>query len=305
MKERTMVNIYQCALERSITGTILSMIRFMSEEEKPLTFIGANIYRLTKELASDFCKTLEPSGDKEVEDAFKQSILNENFDKNKYKLRRIFNLVIEGEDAIGKINSLIGDIRERNGTTILGKFGFFGKGAFEFPVSCPISKEASKLQIDLFWNKYKHLGGIAKDTINYPNKNHVEETVVIIKPNAFEKPYDPRIGDVIDILSRTGMFIIACKIQIPTREQMEEFYAPHKGKPFFESLINFMSKRRSLALLYEGVNARDEIRKTAMTIIRDNYTDNLTENTIHSSENEDDVIREKKAIDFETNFLLE
>lgn len=299
-----MLNIYHCALERSITGAIISMIRFMSEEEKPLTFIGANIYRLTKALAEDFCKTLEPD-DPEIQNAFKQSILNENFDKNKYKIRRIFNLVIEGEDAIKKIRDLVGDIRKRNGTTILGKFGFYSKGVFEFPVSCPFSIDSAKAQIDLFWNKYKHLGGIAKDTINYPTKDNIEQTVVIIKPNAFEKPYDPRIGDVIDILSRTGMFIIACKIQIPTREQMEKFYAPHKGKHFFEELINFMSGRKSLALLYEGIHARSKIRKTAMSIIRDNYTDNLTENTIHTSENEEDFIREKTAIDFETNFLLE
>lgn len=299
-----MINIYQCALERSITGAIISMIRFMSEKEKPLTFIGANIYRLTKELAEDFCKTLEPHDDPEMQEAFKQSILNENFDKNKYKIRRIFNLVIEGEDAVKKINDLVGNVRERNGVTILGKFGFFCKDVFEFPVSCPSSIEAAEAQIDLFWNKYKHLGGIAKDTINYPNKNGVEETVVIIKPNAFEKPYDPRIGDVIDILSKTGMFIIACKIQIPTRKQMEEFYAPHKGKHFFEELINFMSERRSLAFLYQGINAREEIRKTAMSIIRDNYTDNITENTIHTSENETDFIREKRAVNFERNILL-
>lgn len=300
MKERTMVNIYQCALERSITGTIISMIRFMSEEE-PLTFVGANIYRLTKELAEDFCKTLEPS---EEQTRFKQSILNENFDKNKYKIRRIFNLVISGEDAVLKIKNLVGNIKERNGVTILGKFGFYCKEIFEFPVSCPSSIDAAKAQIDLFWNKYKHLGGIAKEAINYPNKHNVEETVVIIKPNAFEKPYDPRIGDVIDILSKTGMFIIASKIQIPTREQMEEFYAPHKGKPFFNGLIDFMSGRRSLALLYEGVNARQMIRKTAMTIIRDNYSENILENTIHTSENEEDFVREKNAIDFDRNFLL-
>lgn len=312
MKERTIINIYSSALERSITGAILSMIRFMSEENKPITFIDANIYRLTTKLAEDFCRTLEPKKTKEeqeIQEIFKQSLLDENFDKSKYNIQRIFNLVIEGEDACKRINNLVGDVRYRNGTTILGKFGFFYKKKAEiiseFPVSCPSSLNEANAQIDLFWNKYKYLGGIAKGVIKYPKATHIEETVVIIKPNAFEKPYDPRPGDVIDILSKTGMFIIGAKIQIPTRKQMEEFYATHKDKHFFKNLIDFMSNKRSLALLYEGIGARKKIRETAMSIIRDNYAEDLTKNTIHTSENEDDFIREKRAIDFETNFLLD
>ncbi|MEW6482542.1 MAG: nucleoside-diphosphate kinase [bacterium] len=312
MKERTMVNIYSEALERSITGAILSMIRFMAEEDKPLTFIGADIYRLTKELASDFVKTLrcqKTKKEQEVQDAFKERLLDENsFAKSKYNVRRVFNLVIEGEDVIKRINRLLGDIRHRNGTTILGKFGFFHKEGnkiiAEFPVSCPSYKDEAEAQIDLFWNKYKYLGGPVNGAIKYSNPKDVDESVVIIKPNAFDKPYDPRIGDVIDILSRTGMFIISAKIQMPSREQMEEFYAPHRGKPFFEELINFMSGKRSLALLYEGIGARKKIREVALSIIRDNYSDSLTENTIHTSDNLEDFIREKKAIDFKTNVLL-
>ncbi|MEW6103566.1 MAG: nucleoside-diphosphate kinase [bacterium] len=313
MKERTIVNIYSEALERSITGAILSMIRFMAEENKPITFIGADIYRLTKELASDFCKTLtqrKTKDEQEIQDAFKKMLLDENFNKSKYNVRRIFNLVIEGDDVIERINNLVGDIRHRNGTTILGKFGFFyrekDKIISEFPVSCPSCKEEAEKQINLFWNKYKYLGSPVSGAIKYPKEKikDVEESVVIIKPNAFDKPYDPRIGDVIDILSKTGMFIIAAKIQMPEKEQMEEFYAPHKGKYFFEALINFMSKKRSLALLYEGIGARKKIRDVAMSIVRDNYTDSLTENTIHTSDNEQDFIREKKALDFGTNVLL-
>ncbi len=313
MKERTMVNIYSEALERSITGAILSMIRFMSEEDKPLTIIGTDIYKLTNNLASDFCNTLQPvetKDEKDLQGVFKEMLLDENgFDKSKYNTRRVLNLVIEGEDVIERVNRLVGDIRYRNGTTILGRFGFFNeknKEISEFPVSCPSCKNEAKAQIELFWNKYKHLGGPVQDTIRYPDERikDVNETCVIIKPNAFEKSHDPRAGDVIDILSKTGMFIIAAKIQIPTREQMEEFYTPHKEKHFFKDLINFMSGRRSLGLLYEGINAREEIRKTAITIIRDNYIDSLTENTIHASENEDDFIREKKTLDFETNVLL-
>jgi len=306
MKERTIVNIYSSALERSITGAIISMIRFMAQEDKPLNIIAADIYRATKELVFSFANTLQIKD--EIGEEFKEWLLTEKgVDKSKYNVGRVFNLVIEGENAIERVKTIVGDIRYRNGVTILGKFGFFykekNKIICEFPVSCPSSKDEAEIQIDLFWNRYKKLGGPVKGAIKYADKKSVEESVVIIKPNAFDKPYDPRVGDVIDILSRTGMFIIGAKIQTPTRAQMEEFYAPHKGKYFFEDLINFMSGRRSLALLYEGERARGKIRETAMSIIRDNYTDTKTENTIHTSETEKDFIREKRAIDFETNVL--
>ena len=56
------------------------------------------------------------------------------------------------------------------------------------------------------------------------------------------------MGNVIDAMSRTGMYIISAKVQIPAKKQMEEFYATHKGKPFFDELVDFMSGKKSLAL---------------------------------------------------------
>jgi len=313
--ERTLLNIYLPALERSITGDILSMIRFMPELNTQLEIIGANIYRLTTELAREICKTL-PRGirgeDREIQNRFKEMLTSEtNYDMRKYKYKRVFNIVIEGEDAVAKVNQIVGDVRIRNGISIMGRYGFCKQSTLgeilyvEFPVSAPSSVREAEAQIDLLWNRYKYLGSPLEDSIVYPEdkKESVDYSVVLIKPNVFNNPHDPRVGDVINAISRAGMYIIGAKVQIFNRKQAEEFYAPHKGKHFYEELVNFMSGGKSLALLYEGINAIKEIRNTALAVIRDAYADSKTENTVHTSENKEDFKREYQVINFENNQL--
>lgn len=313
--ERTLVNIYLPALERSITGTIISMLRFMTESCSRLEIIGANVYNFTDEFAQVFCETLidkKSKEEQEIQEKFKEFLLSEeSFNRKKYKMRRVFNVVLEGEDAIARVNNLMGDIRVRNGITIFGRYGFFKKDedekivAAEFPASAPSNLEEAQTQLDLMWNQYESQGGPLEDSIVYaPGKmQFAERSVLIVKPNAFERVNDPRMGNVIDAISRTGMYIIAAKVQLPTREQMMEFYAVHKGKPFFESLVDFMSGKRSLALLYEGIHARREIREAALTVVRESYSDSKLENTVHTSENETDFKREFAALDFKDNQL--
>lgn len=313
--ERTLVNIYLPALERSITGAIVSMIRFMSESETQLEIVGADVYNFTDHFVREFCETLakkESKEEAEVQEKFKDFLLSEeSFNRKKYKMRRVFNVVLEGENAVSRVHHLMGDIRFRNGITILGRYGFFKKDeagriiAVEFPASAPSDKEEAEAQLNLMWKKYRSFGGPLEDSIVYPpgKMGFVERSVLIVKPNAFEKVNDPRMGNVIDAISRTGMYIIGAKVQIPMPEQMAEFYAMHKGKPFFDELVNFMSGKKSLALLYEGVHARREIREAALTVVREAYSDSKLENTVHTSENETDFQREFAATHFEENQL--
>ncbi len=315
--ERTLVNIYLPALERSITGTIISILRFMSETETQLDIIGADVYNFTDDFVLEFCKTLTEKKlreEQQIQEKFKEFLLSEeSFNRKKYKMRRVFNIVLEGEDAISRVNNLMGDIRVRNGITIYGRYGFYKKDendriiAVEFPASAPANGEEAEAQLDLMWNSYKLFGGPLEDSIVYaPGKmQFVERSVLIVKPNAFERPNDPRMGNVIDAISRTGMYIIGAKVQVPSQEQMMEFYAAHKGKPFFDSLVSFMSAKRSLALLYEGIHARQEIRDAALTVVREAYSDSKLENTVHTSENEADFEREFAAVNFQDNQLPE
>jgi len=313
--ERTLLNIYLPALERSITGDIFSMIRFMPEMETQLKIIGVNIYALTTELAKALCRTLPGKlrgEDKEIQNRFKEMLTSErNYDHQKYNYKRLFNIVLEGENAVANVNQIVGDVRIRNGTSIMGRYGFFKQSTLgeilhvEFPVSTPSSLHEAEEQIDLLWRQYKYLGTPLKGLVRYSEeeKNKVEYSIVIIKPNVFNNPHDPRIGDVINATSRAGMYIIGAKVINFTRTQAEEFYAHHRDKSFFGELVDFMSGKEALALLYEGVNAIEKIRKTALTVIRNAYADSLTENTVHTTEKKEDFEKEYRIINFENNQL--
>ena len=163
--ERTLVNIYLPALERSITGTIISMIRFMSESETELQMVGADVYNFTDAFAQEFCATLtkrDSREEQEIDEKFKEFLLSEDsFNRKKYKMRRVFSVVLEGENAVSRVHNLMGDIRFRNGITIMGRYGFFQKDesgkiiAAEFPASAPSNAQEAQAQLDLMWNKYK------------------------------------------------------------------------------------------------------------------------------------------------------
>ena len=304
MKERTLVNIYSSALERSITGAIIGMLRFMEKPDDPLVMIAADIYNFTPELTKGLAETFTEKREEE-----RAELLAHKFSRIKYRYPRMLSLVIEGKNAIARVKRIMGKVNVRDGTTILGRFGFFHlvdkKNISEFPASCPQNKDEAEAQIELIWKKYKDLGGPLSTSINYSSKEQgmVYSTVVLIKPNAFEKPYDPRPGGVIDMIARTGMYIVGAKVIVPTEEEMMEFYIPHKEKGFYQELVKFMSRKPSLALLYEGVNARAQIRETALSLVRLVYTDNITENTIHTSDTPEDFIREKGVINFAQNPL--
>ncbi|MCE1654042.1 nucleoside-diphosphate kinase, partial [Enterobacter hormaechei] len=66
----------------------------------------------------------------------------------------------------------------------------------------------------------------------------VERTFSIIKPNAVKKN---AIGAIYARFESAGFKIIAAKMLHLTREQAEGFYAEHKGRPFFDGLVEFMT----------------------------------------------------------------
>ena len=68
-------------------------------------------------------------------------------------------------------------------------------------------------------------GGLLDNAIEFPAGTKVEKTLVLIKPDNFRFP-NARPGGVIDLFSRTGLYIIACKVHRMSVAQAEEFYGP-------------------------------------------------------------------------------
>ena len=80
----------------------------------------------------------------------------------------------------------------------------------------------------------------------------------MIKPTAVTNGH---IGPILNMISENGFYITALKMVQLTRKDAENFYAVHKGKPFYPSLIDFMSSGPIVTAILEKENAVEEYRK--------------------------------------------
>ena len=146
---------------------------------------------------------------------------------------RALLFVFKGEDAVAKIRDTVGHIvNERtSGETIRDTYGDYltdehGEVAyFEPAVLAPpdLATATSDLQL---WAAYSDQdGGLLDRAIEFPPGAKVEKTLVLIKPDNFRFP-NARPGGVIDLFSRTGLYIIAFKVHRMSVAQAEEFYGP-------------------------------------------------------------------------------
>ncbi len=118
----------------------------------------------------------------------------------------------------------------------------------------------------------------------------IERTLTIIKPDAVAAGH---IGDIIKILESNRFNIVAARRVALSKRQAEGFYAVHRGKPFFESLTNFMSSGPVLVMVLEGDNAIARLREimgatnpanAAAGTIRKLYATSIERNAIHGSD---------------------
>ncbi|OZI13825.1 nucleoside-diphosphate kinase [Sodalis-like symbiont of Philaenus spumarius] len=126
----------------------------------------------------------------------------------------------------------------------------------------------------------------------------IERTCSIIKPNAVAKNV---IGAIIQRFESTGLTVVGAKMLQLTREQAEGFYAEHKGKPFFDSLVDFMISGRILVQVLEGEDAGRRNREimgatnpanALAGTLRADYADSFTENAVHGSDSAESAARE-------------
>jgi nucleoside-diphosphate kinase len=83
-------------------------------------------------------------------------------------------------------------------------------------------------------------------------------TFSIIKPNAVRTG---KIGPILAMINEGGFEIVAMRMIKMTIPQAESFYSMHKGKPFYERLIEFMTSGPVVVMILKHENAVDEFRK--------------------------------------------
>jgi len=118
----------------------------------------------------------------------------------------------------------------------------------------------------------------------------MEKTLALIKPDAVK---GGRIGEIISSYEKAGFKILASKMIHFTRTQAEQFYQVHKGKAFFEKLLNFMITGPCMALV---LGAEDVIKRHRLLMghrdpslaeentIRRRFGTDTTRNAVHGSD---------------------
>ncbi len=118
----------------------------------------------------------------------------------------------------------------------------------------------------------------------------MERTLSIIKPDGVKKGL---IGEVIKRFEKAGLKIAAMKMIHMSKKEAEGFYAVHRGKPFYNSLTDFMSSGPCVVLILEGEKAISRNRElmgatnpkdAAPGTIRKEFAANVEQNIVHGSD---------------------
>jgi nucleoside-diphosphate kinase len=118
----------------------------------------------------------------------------------------------------------------------------------------------------------------------------IERTLSIIKPNAVEKNV---IGEIIARFETAGLKVVAAKMLQLTRTQAESFYEIHKERPFYSSLVEFISSGPVLVQVLEGENAifknreimgATDPKQAAAKTVRADFADSIDRNAVHGSD---------------------
>ena len=126
----------------------------------------------------------------------------------------------------------------------------------------------------------------------------LEQTLSIIKPDAVAKGH---VDEICRRLEESGLSIVDKQSLHLDEHKAEGFYAEHKGKPFFEDLIKFMTSGPIQVQILEGENAilryREVMGSTnpqeaAPGTIRADFADSIDANAVHGSDSPDSAKRE-------------
>jgi nucleoside-diphosphate kinase len=128
-----------------------------------------------------------------------------------------------------------------------------------------------------------------------------ERTLVLVKPDGVARNL---IGECLARIERKGLKLVAVELRTVDRELASQHYAEHDGKPFFESLLEFITSGPVLAAVAEGPRAiaawrqlaggTDPVEKAAPGSIRGDFGLETQQNLVHGSDSPESSAREIK-----------
>jgi nucleoside-diphosphate kinase len=126
-----------------------------------------------------------------------------------------------------------------------------------------------------------------------------ERTLVLVKPDGVSRGL---VGEVISRIERKGLKLVALELKNVSRELAEQHYAEHAERPFFGSLVEFITGGPVVAIVVEGVRAvaafrqlaggTDPVEKAVPGSIRGDFGTEVQYNLVHGSDSADSAKRE-------------
>jgi nucleoside-diphosphate kinase len=125
-----------------------------------------------------------------------------------------------------------------------------------------------------------------------------ERSLVLVKPDGVSRGL---VGEVISRIERKGLRLVALELRDTERSVAEQHYAEHASKPFYESLLEFITGGPLVAMVIEGERAIDAFRqlagatdpvKAATGSIRGDYAVEVQFNIVHGSDSPESAKRE-------------
>ena len=333
------------SMRKSRTGGIIS--RLISRTG--LDLVSGRMFAPSQELVERYARTIvtetEPRH-RATQELIRDYVLKNFTGHVNGQRSRVLLLVFRGRDAIEKMHGTIGHIvHERtSGETIRDTFGDYVTDAsgkvtyFEPAVLTALDTKSVEEDLKLWAEFSDRDGGILEDAIDYPKGAKIEKTLVLIKPDNFKFP-NLRPGGVIEVFSRTGLYIVGFKVHRMSVAQAEEFYGPvlavleeklgpEKGRGAWEEIVEFMAgmkpsdspgeKRKKpgtekcIALVYQGIDAVSKIRevlgptdpaKAPPGSIRKEFGQTIMINAAHASDSAENAKREMAIVQVEENNL--
>ncbi|MGE0493068.1 MAG: nucleoside-diphosphate kinase [Vulcanimicrobiota bacterium] len=127
---------------------------------------------------------------------------------------------------------------------------------------------------------------------------NLQRTLVLVKPDAVQRGL---IGSIVGRFESRGLAVVAMKLLKMDEKRAGNLYEPHRGRPFYEPLVGYMTSGPIVALCLEGVNAIAMVRKMLGATnpleaepgtIRGDYSQRVDFNCVHGSDSPESAARE-------------
>lgn len=230
-KELGYVLVTPYTLRKSRTGGVLG--RLLSRTG--LDLVAARMFGPSEELVRRYAGQIRADEEiwPEIRELLSEYVEREFAPTADGQCHRVLLLLFEGENAVRKLRDAIGGFEDsvESADTIRGTYGDFIKAHdgsvtyFEPAVMAGPTLEFVRETLELWCEFSESDGGILEHAIRLADKQDVQKTLVIIKPDNFTFP-SSRPGNIMDIFSRSGLRLIGAKVLCMSLAEAMEFYGP-------------------------------------------------------------------------------